>query len=600
MPHPHRVAALALGALACLGAAGAGAQWVWTESDWSGGNYELANCVDGRAQPGILILRNNLADMRFFCDPADWQGINCMSVYHDSLFLALSDHPFSYDGADIWSFDYRTQQFHLSYQPYESGVLITKVFGDTLFVPGPDSMDPWWACGSIYLYNGRQWIEKETIPTAVHVIDVEVCNGIVYASTGHATGSLDGYGCVWISSDWGDSWTRVLDLMPTSENYVRRFFGLGRIGNRVFAQPDGFPPQTNCFYSTTNGVDWDTIPVPSMPVDKHAFFLPRGDSLLVTMHNRMYIWDGQAMHRNTLPWDGYRWDRGIAEYEGDLYGGGLDCHIYKWAQGSDWTLVGPVGLDPSTEEIESMAVYCGRLYLGTSRRTPDQTGHLYVSAAYPSGSLVSRPHDFGGPIAGGTLSWSDCRIGTENTTRYRLRSGRTLEEMRARTFAGPDGTLGTAYTESGTRISSIHTGDRYFQYMAELTCPAGLASPYLDSITLEVEPGGGPSTIAGPDPTAGGALRLSFASPARMSSGLEILVEAARPARGGVQVQIRDAEGRLQRSALVAYASGGPARWRWDLRNAAGRAMPAGVYWVNAHAADGSGAPATRSLVIVP
>jgi hypothetical protein len=594
--------ALLIAVVACVGAAAAGAQpLVWSESDWSTGNYELANWMDGDAQPGILILKNNLADMRFLCDPADWQGINSMAVYHDSLFLAMSDHPFSYDGADIWTLDYRTQQFALSYQPYESGVLITKVFGDTLWVPGPDSMDPWYTFGSVYLYNGRQWIEKQTLPTAVHVCDVEVVNGILYASTGHATGALDGRGCVWISTDWGDSWTRVLTLLPTDANPVRRFFGLGHLGNRVFAQPDGYPPQSNQVYSTVNGVDWDSIPVPYMPIDKQATFTAWGDSLLMSMHNRMYIWDGVAMHRYTLPFEGWRWDHGYAKYKGDLYAGGLDCHIYKWVQGSEWTLVGPVGIDPDTEEIESMAVYCGRLYLGTSRRTLDQTGHLYISAALPNGTLVSLPHDFGGAITGGTLSWVDHRFPPDNLTRYRLRSGRTIEEMRSHSFAGPDGTLGTAYTEPGTAISSIHAGDRYFQYMAEMTCPGGLQAPYIESVTLQVWPDD-PSAIAGADADDASAPRLVFRSPARVSEGMEMLIEAATaaPRLGGVQVQIRDAEGRVQRTARIDYASTGAARWRWDLRDAAGRPMTAGVYWVTAQPFGGAGAPVTRSLVVVP
>jgi len=597
-----------LAGLAVLAAgAPAGAQpEAWTDTNWSWGNYELGTNVDGTAEPGILILRNRIDDMRFFADPADWQGIYCMAVYHDTLFLAMSDHPFSYDGADIWTYDYRTAHFGLSYQPYESGVLITKVRGDTLWVPGPDSMDPWYDFGSVYLYDGQIWLEKDTIPTAVHVIDLEVCNGIVYASTGHATGSLDGYGCVWISRDWGDTWTRVLTLYPTPEHYVRRFFGLGQHGNRVFAQPDGYAPEENRIYSTVNGTDWDSINVSHMRIDKQMVFTDWGDSLLCTIHDRLYIWNGTTLSQDyRLPWDGYRWDRGIARYEGKLYGGGLDCHIYRWQQGAQWTLVGPVGLDPDTEEIESMAVYRGRLFLGTSRRTLDQAGHLYVSAAMPSGSLLSLPHDFGAPIGSGRLSWEDCRFGPENTTRFRLRSGTTLEEMRQQPFVGPDGTSETWFTDSGTPIASIHVGHRCFQYMALLLCPDGLRMPYLDSITLDVwaqDPSDVDDAAAAAD--AGGArdLRLVFPSPVRAESGIDVWVRNALAAAGprSLEFRVSDAAGRLLRTCEIAAGSTGSVHWNWDLRDAVGRRLPAGVYWADVRPAGGAAPAAARSLVILP
>lgn len=595
-----------LAGLAALAAAAPAraAHEFWTDTDWSGSNYELGSSVDGTAQPGILILQNRLNDMRFYASPADWQGIYSMSVYHDSLFLAMSDHPFSYDGADIRTYDYRTRQFDLSYQPYESGVLITKVFGDTLYVPGPDSMDPWYDFGSLYMYNGRAWTEKQNIPTAVHVIDVEVCNGIVYVSTGHATGSLDGCGCVWISYDWGDTWTRALTLWPDSEQYVRRFFGLGHHGNRVFAQPDGLVGQDDMLYTTLNGVDWDSLSVAHMPNDKHMVFTAWGDSTLFTIHDRLYIWNGTSLSQDyMLPWDGFRWDRGIARYNGKLYGGGLDCHIYRWSQGAQWMQVGSVGLYPDTEEIESMAVYCGRLFVGTSRRTLDQTGYLYVSSAAPSGSLLSLPHDFGDGIASGRLSWEDCRPSPENTTRFRLRSGLTVEAMREHAFVGPDGTTETWYTESGTPIASIHAGDRYAQYQAELLCPANVYMPYIDSITLEVwteDPEGLDDTAA--DATGTRGLRLVFPSPVRAESGIDMWLQDERPSArdGAMQLQVNDAAGRVLRTFELALGPSGSAHWNWDLRDAVGRRLPAGVYWANVRPAGGAAPTAARSLVIIP
>ena len=201
--------------------------FAWIDTDWSAGQYVEIVGIDPDIWPGQVVLTARPEQMLFLDEPTDFRGIYGLTVYHDTLFLAASDYPFIFDGAEVITYDFLTEEFAVAYEPYESGLNIIKQFGDSLYIPGPDPMDPWTDDGSIYLYNGEEWIEKETVPTAVHVCDVEVCNDIVYVTTGQFAEPYHGYGCVWISYDWGDSWTRVLDILPTVANPARRFFGLG-------------------------------------------------------------------------------------------------------------------------------------------------------------------------------------------------------------------------------------------------------------------------------------------------------------------------------------------------------------------------------------
>jgi hypothetical protein len=582
----------------------------WEDGDWSHGHYTMISQLDPDIHPGTLVLENRLNDWHDLGSPTQYQGLYCMQVYHDSLFLAASDYPFQFDGAEVLTYAYPTGQFAVDYEPYESGLNIIKQFGDSLYIPGPDPMDPWTDNGSIYVYGGHEWIEKETVPVAVHVCDVEICNGILYVTTGHWAGELQGRGCVWISYDYGDTFTRVLTIDPTPEHYARRFFGLGHFGDRVFAQPDGFPPVGGKVYSTTNGVDWDTIPVPSLPVDKHATFLEWNNTFFMMVDNRMYIWNGHAFQAYTMPFHGYRWCRGYHVYKGQLYGGGDSCILYRWLSGSQWESIGTVALDPSTEEIESIVTYYGRMYISTSRVSELDQAHLYVSGALPIGRLTSVIHDFGVGTQSGLITWDDYRPGA-GTTRFQVRSGDSQDELLQNEFLGPDGTPATYYTEPGTLLAGFHNGHRFFQYLVDLICPNGLDMPFLDRVVLELDS----LNVAGVDPhdpagsgTAGGSepavhllLEQPWPNPARGDVEVRLELHGGRRERAlPVQVWILDPQGRVLRSTRIAASAQGPVSWRWDLRDDHGRRVPGGVYRAAFQIAGLRGDPITRPVVVLP
>ena len=214
---------IALLVLICAGSSlvpvAGGSDASWIDDDLSGGRYAEVRGIDAEIAPGLLVLDNRLDDLRLVAHPTSFQGMYSIAAFHDTLFITASDYPYMYDGAEVIAYDMAAGTFEVVYRPYESGLHLIKRIGDTLYIPGPDSMDEWWQEGSIYTYDGGAWVEKATLPTAVHVNDVEIVNGLLFATTGHATGELNGFGCVWVSDDWGDTFRRVLTIEPSEAHF---------------------------------------------------------------------------------------------------------------------------------------------------------------------------------------------------------------------------------------------------------------------------------------------------------------------------------------------------------------------------------------------
>ncbi|MBD3237105.1 MAG: hypothetical protein GF330_10400, partial [Candidatus Eisenbacteria bacterium] len=266
---------------------------VWTQEDWSGGQYESAVGIDPEIDPGRLVLENHIDDFRVVGTPSEHQGLWSMEAYHDTLFITAGAYPYGLTGADVVVYDYLTNNFEIVYSPREYGLHLVKEFDDVLYLPGPEARDITFQAGSIYSYDGEQWREHEELTRAIHVNDVEVAHGRIYASTGQHSDFMEGHGCVWVSDDLGETFSVAYSIAPTPDDMWRRFFGLGHIGDRLFAQPDGHAPETNMIFTTTDGVDWDTTTINNMPIEKQAVFVPWGeDSLLMGVDYRLYIWNG--------------------------------------------------------------------------------------------------------------------------------------------------------------------------------------------------------------------------------------------------------------------------------------------------------------------
>ncbi len=120
--------------------------------------------------------------------------------------------------------------------------------------------------------------------------------------------------------------------------------------------------------------------------------------------------------------------------------------------------------------------------------------------------------------------------------------------------------------------------------------PTDFPGPLLDNLVVGVV---GAAAPAGLDPAADHAgLRLSI-RPNPATAGTSVLYRLERTA--DVRLEVVDAAGRCVRTLETGARPAGDRAARWDGRDADGRAVPAGVYWVRAEIL---GRSVTRSLVI--
>lgn len=496
---------------------------------------------------------------------------------------------------------------------YEQGVLGMHLLGDTLYLPGPDSQGSWqW--GNVYLYNGHQWMRKETVPEGVHVFDLTHLAGDLYCTGGRG----DLFGAIWRSGDGGDTFETIYELPHQGD--TRRCYAAGQFQNRVFFQPDGREPLAETVLAF-DGADWDTLAVPGLPVDKQGLFTAWGDSLLLTIADRMFVYDGAVWHAATKPFNGNRWCRDVYCYRDTLYGGSEEGRLYRWRPELGWEPVGQLGLEPEFEQIEALVNYYGRLYAATFRTGADTTynGRLYVSAAQPWGRLESAVIDFGRRATDGVLIWDDfVPIYGDNRVRLQVRSTPTEADLPGEDWRGPD-ELHDFFEVSGTPLAGWHSGDRYFQYAVELECPYGTRMPLLRSVTLEVD--SLPQAGVPPDPTfrdarppglALGPPRPSLARThatfilERPSAAWDPVSPFGDPSRAPgrqdpVRLRIFDVAGRLIRQVDLGLPLTERLAWTWDLRDGAGRRVPAGPYEIVLQQRGVRSAPApARGVLVLP
>ena len=567
----------------------------WTDEDWSAGNYAWMTSVDPDIHPGLLVLENWPSDMRFVAEPTAMRGVYALAVYHDSLFLACGDGPTTAGaGSEILTYDYLTDQFDLAYDPEEEGLILMKVRGDTLYVPGVDTDHAITDSSIVYMYNGHDWILKR-VPDALHIFGLETWDDNLFVTDG------DGYGLgsVWKSADHGDSWERIHAIYPTPENHARRMHALHVFDGHLYAQPDGLPPNEDCLF-VYDGAAWDTLTVPGLPHDEnmgfHGKFTTWGDSLILNLKNRMFILHDGAVHDSGVPFSGDRWNLGFHTYKGKFYGGAEQNELYYWLPETGWTLVNQFGLNPWTEEIESIVTYNGRMYIATARYEGHLGGRLYVSAAVPYGRLLSLPHDFGIATRNGILTWDGFSPDEINKITFQMRSGGSLAQLETSTFVGPDGTAQTYYETPGIALPALHHGDRYFQYSVDLHCPSRVRMPLLRSVTVMAD--SLPSSGVINAPLAASRLRLAPPRPNPAILGTDLTVHCAPSMPAAVNVRIVDLQGRTIRSATLATWPGQDAlTWHWDLRDERGEMVPAGIYHAMLQV---RGERAGRPILVIP
>ena len=529
-------------------------EWLWLESDWTGGAHAAADSVEAQLSPGELVLAADPSRFVLAFDATSRAGIWALAARRDTLYLGVCDDPMSIDGGEILAYDLGADQLWLDYEVFEQGIAVLRTQGDRVYSPGVDSMGShdW---GNVYIDDGSGWLRKETVPMAVHVDDMIEYGGRLWVTTG--LGSPDYRGILYASDDQGDTWTEEFALLPDQpEAPFRRLYGLTEYGGSLFVQSDFLQPEGPVLFEF-DGVGMITHELASAQYCLAGFAEFQGRLLCLT-RTLLNVYDGASWSSQYLGlWSSNFSSRAVIAHGDRAYVGGFE----KLVSSMDLTIWDEVSLEPeSGREIKGFERFHGRLWAGTLG-----AGELYVSAGALTGTLVSAVHAFPGPTCGGLLDWdADTPPGT--TLSLRLRSANHPAHLAAAEFLGPDGSASSRYDTPGQAIAAAHCGHALFQYELRLESATPRLTPILREISLDATP----LVTAAPEFENGFDGLEIWPNP--LVAGTRLSLSGALPA--GARLALYDARGRRLRE----FASPLPGALTWDGRDEGGRLLPAGSY----------------------
>ncbi|NBJ16139.1 MAG: hypothetical protein FNP40_11375 [Dehalobacter sp. 4CP] len=132
-----------------------------------------------------------------------------MQVYNNRIYLAHGDFNTNAGPIPVIYYEPSAQKFITQYTVDEEEIAQYKVMDGKLYIPGTDSRGDW-NNGNFYtLEDNDQWLKNATIPNALHVFDMALYNGQLYAACGT---SKTGWGEVLVSNDMGKTWTSRVPL----------------------------------------------------------------------------------------------------------------------------------------------------------------------------------------------------------------------------------------------------------------------------------------------------------------------------------------------------------------------------------------------------
>jgi hypothetical protein len=469
----------------------------WTDTDWSGGNYESALNLETDASPGDLLLAQDVSSPVAIFSAEDPNGVQRgfydLEVFQGKLYMAAATRPGAEDGGDIFSYDYESDEFQLEYSVYDQGIVKMRAHEGKLYIPGLDSMlkvwpppplpEDWLGFGNLYIYDGTNWILKETIPCAVHVFDVNFCRDRIFVTTSvyeHSTGKY--HGMLFQSEDEGDTWEEIFRVEPHSTPYYgnyRRLYMTGTYNDLLFIQSDMRPPEGDVIF-TYDGDTVDAVPVSPQVERSYGVFLGFDEKLFYMDRGLLHIFDGDEWDYVSLPFSGDKYAKALVVYKGKLYGGADDGILYYSPHGVMWQAIARLAGD--VVEIESLESYQGRLYMGTK----GVQAHLFVSKSAEQGELISGVHDFQAGIKEGCIMW-DAILQPGTSVRFQLRSAYFEDMISEMPFTGPDGMPDTFYEDSGETLSMLHQGHGFMQYRMILETTEENLSPIIREVKIEVK-----------------------------------------------------------------------------------------------------------------
>ncbi len=467
--------------------------------------------VEREMTPEVL-LKTELKEPVFLFDPTDDETITHITDFRGKLYLSSCTRPLATATGSVFAYDPEANQWQKVFQVNDEGLVRLEVYGDRLYIPGPDANDGGWEYGNVYLYDGSSWVERRTVPRAMHEYGLAVYRDRIYVSAdvldspppgvaideAYEKGLIECWGMVLSSGDDGLTWREEYrSPRPTPGIGLLTTFGdklvLDAYGDLVIF----------------DGKRWQTL-----GLNPNALIVfdwaPAGDTLLVSTTLGLCALQGERFRRfDYIPFG--ELTRAAVQF-GDVWvilqnfvGGGRPVgatnasaypdlrddpgrphsvlRIFPASRLHDLLAARVPGREfadvvtyvRSREMAVSAHAFKGRLYLGTH---PE--GRVLVLPVVKEGALDSMPRPV---VNAGTyiLSWEAATpVGT--SCRLQIRAAAIREALEKLPFVGPDGSQASCFDSPGAALRIDQPG--FVQYRVLLKTENPALTPYLKRVTL--------------------------------------------------------------------------------------------------------------------
>lgn len=150
-----------------------------------------------------------------------------MQLFGGRIWLGHGDSIDNWGPIPVWSLDGATGAMAQEFSTNDEQVDEFRVLGGELYVPGHDGRGDW-TKGEFYRLEGGRWAEHRTIPHGLHVFDLALHGGRLFAALG--TEEVRGQETLLASRDRGESWTAVTDETD-------RVYDLFELGGELYGAP---------------------------------------------------------------------------------------------------------------------------------------------------------------------------------------------------------------------------------------------------------------------------------------------------------------------------------------------------------------------------
>ncbi len=481
-------------------------------------NNALIKCSNIQMNDSEILLATQFNQAPVFAfDPTDDETITCMKEYKGKLYVGSCTAPGLTDTGSIFIYDPEKHTWEKVFQLNEQGVIRLEVYNDVLYVPGYDANDGGWDLGNIYIHDGNTWVERRTVPRAVHTYGIAAYKDRIYLSAdifdqpsegvSLTSGKVPIYGRVVSSPDNGIKWREEFRVPVQGQNIglitvFKDQIVLNAMGDLVI-----FDGKVWRFLNSGNA---NFLYVLEYACDK--------DLLLIGTPFGLCYYDGKRLWRSVLFDWGYI--RGICKLDnnwvfthytlrdGYIYHGPTGTHNYPalkygsqkpifWADitiipdevlkqdalaGKDLLSIDrnniwatSIKMFQITHVPTSACVCRGRVYIGTH---PE--GYVVVLPVAKQGFFESSVYAVTEPGTY-TIDW-DSSTPTGTSIRFQIRTGSTRESVYQSEFSGPDGSAKTYFENPGDVFIISKKG--FIQYRAVLSTDDPVKSPYLKRVVI--------------------------------------------------------------------------------------------------------------------